>query len=75
MLCWTELGRYSREAGALMDIVSPIVLMLSLVFLLEYGRNAIGRATGQIPGIWIHIAAVLLALFGKVILPSNEAWI
>lgn len=75
LLCWTELGRYSPDTNALMDVLAPVVLVISLSCLLEYGRITLQSTTGKPPGRWIHGLALVLAASGKMLTKDLDGWI
>ncbi|HTR00528.1 MAG TPA: ATP-binding protein [Candidatus Acidoferrum sp.] len=75
LMCWTEIGRYDSAAGALMDVASPALLVLSFMCLLEYARETFAAVTGHKPGAWVHAAALAMALAGPFVSSHLDHWI
>ncbi len=75
LYCWTEIGRYSADAIAVMNVLSPLLLSLSLASLLEFARQAWREAGKSVISVWLHLPALALAVAGKLLMPDLEHWI
>ncbi len=75
LYCWAEIGRYSANSAALFNVLSPLLLSLSLLGLLEFARRAWQESGRNKISVWLHGPALVLAVAGSLAAHDQEKWI
>ncbi len=68
---WLDLTAISFGDHPVFSLVRTLIMLLSFIFLFEFGRSSLGLKLGRVLNPWIHSPLLLLTLAGAICGPKE----